>query len=334
MIRLLQTFRLRFGKRLILGILTLIFYGESLLAYADMQREPSISIFLTSSYPDQIQAEEILEMVQKTEEDISACFYWDGGITTLSDTEYGRSSQALLGGLYGNALLYDRRLSGFSQTDKRGCVIDEKTAAELFGTRKAEGYRLSIQGKEYQVRRVLPWKQQMILIRPDQEENICTRLFLEETEGSREAAARQFLLSYGLSGTIAQDSFLKAVSLGAMLLFPAGLSCFLFWQAVTERRKYTAGKAGFWIWTGALILLMAAAAFFLWNKVEIPRDWIPGQWSDFSFWQEKFQTEWESAKLYLMLPKTVVQTENILLCLQSVLLSLSSFFLSFFCRRV
>lgn len=330
---LIQTFRSR-AKRLILGLLILILYGEGLLAFVSMQREPSISVFLAGAYPDQEQVEAILDTEEKKEKKTAVCFYWDGGIAELTDIMYGRTARALLGGLYGDAGLYDPRLNGFAGNDKTGCVIDEKTSAGLFGTRQGEGRSLSIQGREYVVRKVLPWKQQMILIRPDQEENVCTRLFLEAGGGSREAAARQFLLSSGLTGTIAGGDFLRTAAAGGLALFPGALLALLLGSALRERKGYTEKEAGFWIWTAAAALLLGVLSVFLWNKIEIPRDWIPGQWSDFTFWQEKIQTGMENLRLYLMLPKTVPQTENILLCFQSLIFSLSSFFLSFFWKRV
>lgn len=334
MIRAVQMFRVRYAKRLILGLLVLIFYGESLLAWTKMQEEPSVSVFLAGSYPDQKQMKDILETAEKAEKKISACFYWEGGLVSLSDGQYGRTSQALLGGLYGNALLYDSRLNGFSEKDKEGCVIDRKTSMELFGTEQAEGRTLLLQGEEYLVRKVLPWKQQVILIRPDQEENTGTRLFLEKGEGSREDAVRQFLMSYGLSGTMAPGDFLRILSSGGLLLFPAEVFLCLLINAGKERQKYSLREAGFWMWTAAAVFIAGLMLWLLWDKTEIPRDWIPGQWSDFSFWQEKIQTAWESVKLYLMLPKTVLQTENILLCFQSILFAFAAFFLSFFWKRV
>lgn len=334
MIRAVQTFRVHYAKRLILGLFVLILYGESLLAWTKMQEEPSVSVFLAGTYPDQKQMKEILDTAEKAEKKISACFYWEGGLVELSDGQYGRTSQALLGGLYGDPLLYDSRLNGFSEKDKKGCVIDRKTSVELFGTEEAKGRTLVLQGREYLVRKVLPWKQQVILIRPDQEENTGTRLFLEKGEGSREDAVRQFLMSYGLSGTMAPGDFLRTLSFGGLLLFPAEILLCLFVSAWKERRKYGLKEGGFWMWTAAMTFTAGFVFWLLWNRIEIPRDWIPGQWSDFSFWQEKIQTAWESVKLYLMLPKTVLQTENILLCFQSLLLSFAGIFLSFFWNRV
>ena len=65
------------------------------------------------------------------------------------------------------------------------------------------------------------------------------------------------------------------------------------------------------MWTGACVLIVAAAAVMLWNNIEIPRDWIPSRWSDFQFWSDKFRELEEKVRLFLMLPKTVLQAENI-----------------------
>ena len=91
MIRAVQTFRVHYAKRLILGLFVLILYGESLLAWTKMQEEPSVSVFLAGTYPDQKQMKEILDTAEKAEKKISACFYWEGGLVERSDGQYGRS---------------------------------------------------------------------------------------------------------------------------------------------------------------------------------------------------------------------------------------------------
>lgn len=48
------------------------------------------------------------------------------------------------------------------------------------------------------------------------------------------------------------------------------------------------------------------------ENMEIPQEWIPSRWSDFQFWSDKFRELEEKVRLFLMLPKTVGQAENIL----------------------
>ena len=67
-------------KRLLLGVLALLFYGGAVLAFGSMMEEPSVSVFLSGTYPEKEQAEEIVKTLEQTEAETSACFYWDGGL--------------------------------------------------------------------------------------------------------------------------------------------------------------------------------------------------------------------------------------------------------------
>lgn len=47
------------------------------------------------------------------------------------------------------------------------------------------------------------------------------------------------------------------------------------------------------------------------QNMELSKDWIPGKWSDFSFWSEKWKELSESFQMYLILPKTPEEAEQI-----------------------
>ncbi len=104
-----------FGRSLILGLLVLIFYGTAVLSYCQLQAEPSEAIFLSGEYLSAAQGEEILKSMEKAEEKSAVCFYWDGGITTLRDPDYGRSAEVMAGALVGDGSLYEWRLTGLGK---------------------------------------------------------------------------------------------------------------------------------------------------------------------------------------------------------------------------
>ena len=299
-------------KRLLLGVLALLFYGGAVLAFGSMMEEPSVSVFLSGTYPEKEQAEEIVKTLEQTEAETCACFYWDGGMTTLTEPDYGRSAQVMAAGIVGDGSLYDKRIRGFWEKDKEGCVIDGDTAWKLFGTREAEGRQLVYGEKTYQVRQVLPWKQRMILIRPEKEETMYTRVFLKNERLQDSKTAEQFLMAYGLNGMVVDSGFLMSTARMFLLIFPGIVLGILFLKANQERRLCRGEKGALWMWTGACVLIVAAAAVLLWKNMEIPQEWIPSRWSDFQFWSDKFRQLEEKVRLFLMLPKTVGQAENIL----------------------
>ncbi len=53
------------------------------------------------------------------------------------------------------------------------------------------------------------------------------------------------------------------------------------------------------------------------QSMEFSKDWIPGKWSDFSFWSEKWKELSEGFQMYLILPKTPSETEQIVKTVQA-----------------
>ena len=108
-----RTFQGISWKCLLPGALALFFYAGAVLAFGSMMEEPSVSVFLSGAYPEENRAEEILETLEQTEAESSACFYWDGGMITLTEPDYGRSAQVMAAGILGDGSLYDKRIHGF-----------------------------------------------------------------------------------------------------------------------------------------------------------------------------------------------------------------------------
>ena len=138
----------------------------------------------------------------------------------------------------------------------------------------------------------------------------------------------QILMSCGLSGTIVEGGFLSGIALMALVFFPAAVGWSLWKSARTEQKKYFFRQADYWIWTGALLLLGVTGGMILWNTFRIPGDWIPSRWSDFTFWSERFSSAAENIQRFLILPKTMIQSENIIFCVKSLFFSLGAFFAS------
>ena len=135
-----RTFLKDWRKRLLPAVFALIFYGAAVFFFCQIQREPSVTVFLSDFFPDGNQAEDILKSMEKTEQqDRGLCFFREGGMETLEDPEYGRSTSAMTGEIVGDASLYDWRLAGLLSQDRQGCVLDRVSAVKLFGTEEAEG---------------------------------------------------------------------------------------------------------------------------------------------------------------------------------------------------
>lgn len=301
------------------GIARICFVLAAVLCYYfgvrscfSMEKTGAAVIYLSASYPSRTAAEDILEDCQAGEDSVDVCFYWDGGLQSVKNENYGRSSKVLVAGLTGDASLYNWRGGALAQEDRTGCIIDRETALELFGSDNCTGSTVTLGENDYEIRRIVPWSQRIMLIHPTDKEVMYTRVFVRPRKGETlQNAGSRFLMSYGLSGSLVDDGWLAALAGAALLLFPAGLAA-AFFKAVGDRRK-AAGEhtREYWLWLGISVLAAGALLFFIYKNFSISSDWLPDKWSNFGFWPEKIAKERENLGLYLMLPKTVPQTEQI-----------------------
>lgn len=83
----------------------------------------------------------------------------------------------------------------------KSCLIGERTAEELYGSRSARGNILCYEGREYTVQGVLREPENLVVLQNDDENAGFGRLTIAPEEGrSRGRTAEQFLAGYGLDG--------------------------------------------------------------------------------------------------------------------------------------
>ncbi len=107
----------------------------------------------------------------------------------------------------------------------------------------------------------------MILIRPEKEETVYTRVFLKNERLQDSKTAEQFLMAYGLNGMVVDSGFLMSTARMLLLIFPGIVLGALFLKANQERRLCRGEKGALWMWTGASVLIVAAAAVLLWKNL-------------------------------------------------------------------
>ena len=97
------------------------------------------------------------------------------------------------------------------EAGENGCLIGEKTAQELFGTRRAAGNRLRCKGEIYTVRGVLKEPAELVIIENNSKEAAFGRVTIAaEAQRTKGRTAEQFLAGYGLEGSCLRYDFLEA----------------------------------------------------------------------------------------------------------------------------
>ena len=302
-----------------------------------MEKNSSASICFSGTYPDRTMVEEILKDSREGEKATDICFYWDGGIRTAENPGLARKSQVLAMGLLGDASLYSWRCNALSQDDREGCILDKKTALELFGSENCIGSIVKLGEKNYQVRKVVPWSQRVILFHPTEKEMVFTRVFVRTKNGeSREKAADRFLMSYGLWGTLVEDEWLEAVCKIVLVFCPAVWTVLLFQFLCVKQKKYVKQKKAekhtiaYWLCSAGMVIAAGGLLFLICCNLRVPADWLPDRWSDFGFWKRRISEEGEKFCWYLILPKTVPQAERMMQAMRVLGFSAGAFYFPFY----
>lgn len=316
---------------LALALLAAACYLYGVMVYLKLPENSCAAVFLSGNCPATAEVQRILGSNAEQETPLELCFLTGGGIENVSRKAYARQTEAMAVGLQGDASLYDWRCRGLGEEDYEGCIIDRSTAVALFGSAQAEGGSLEYQDRTYVVRKVTNWQQPMLVYRPEQTENVYTTMYVKPKAGeSKGSAAKKALMSCGLSGTVSGGSASRPILFLALLLLPAAIGIRLIKTAAVSRKGLSKSQPEYWLWTVLLLLPVLAAAFLLTKYVRISPDWIPGKWSDFSFWSKKWSELKNGLFWYLIMPKAIWQAEGILMAAKgcaAAVVALAAYFL-------
>lgn len=305
-----KNFILKYWKAAVWSAMAFLLFYSGMKNYMNIGTSNTAVVELYGEYPSRQQAEEIRKNCQSADEVTDICFVADGGMETVENPELSRQITAQVTGVLGMAALYDRAGAALEERDETGCIIDRSLASALFGSQNCIGNQVLLREKIYQIRGIASWDQPVILVHFSEKEQLYTQVVIGQKLGqSAQNAASAFLMGNGLSGTLVDDSWLTMVS----SLFPA---LFLFFFAIWAGRwmEIFSGTEKLTRFQNAFlkILIWGCCLFLISRLIFIPSDWLPDKWSDFSFWPEKIEKETQLLKWYLMLPKTMVQTERLI----------------------
>lgn len=289
-------------------VLIWVSYFGCLQAYGNIGRSSAVTIIFSDYCPNGREVSHILKNEEEEERTEEVCFYREAGFVTAVEPTYGRQTKVLLNDVQGNASLFDSRIRGFSDEDHEGCVIDQETAGDLFGSSDAVGQEIRIGNHIYQIRTVMNWKQRLVLIHSDEKAVTYSRIFFDCQGENKADAVSQFLMRQGLSGMQADGSMMTAAAKMSVLILPMilFLDFFLF---AGKQKKEAESKTGQWLWNAGRMLMILLLIYYTVRYFRIPSEWLPGKWSDFSFWSRRIGEEKEKNLYFFMLSRTAKETE-------------------------
>lgn len=182
--------------------------------------------------------------------------------------------------------------------DKRGCMIEERAAYSLFGSKDVVGKRLEYQNEVYEIRGVVKAKRNVCIFRSSERnrkyENMeltynKEELWKDKLTSNETYVSVMFIGQLGIEPDLYFDGSFAAEL--AELFFRFLTAVFVFCFCIrgvnaakkNPEREKRLWKQGFFLSGGFLVLLL------LFYGVRFPDRLIPTKWSDFQFWDTLFE---------------------------------------------
>lgn len=305
---------------------TAVCYLSAVLSYQRMEAGSDLTtVELRGAFPNINEAKKIYELEKEQEEPVDFTMWTSMGKQQVSNADLGRSGQVPVIALCRRAELYLPQAMALGEEDENGCIIDQGTAQELFGSVNAVGCQVTVRGKVYEVREVLNGKERVLLLQGSGDDLAFSMVNLKHhRDGNSKEEALAFLMRYHLEGEVVDGSVLLALGKGLLLLLPLLLEIQLLFLLYAEFKE-SRGSLQRHLLMG--ILICAAAAVFLYwflDAVSISKDMIPSRWSDFGFWTEKWKEKKNALLFFLQSAKSPGQMRQMTVFAQSCIFSLAA----------
>lgn len=286
---------------------------------------------LTGNRLDAKSAAEVQKAEQKQDNPLQFTIWGEKENVMLSNKKYQRSSSATAVLVCNNPQLLFNGTAALAPDDKNGCLIDEKTAYDLFGSTDVAGKQLEYLDRKLTIRGLLKGiddERQLVVMQAYGEDQNLDSITVRIPEGSEtETAVSEFLMRHSLEGKIMDLELLKGITRILILLLPV---LFAFGIMITLLR-YTREEKGqgisYYIWWGAVIVILIITILGILRFITIPKEMIPTKWSDFDFWTNLWKKKEEAFLFLIQTAKHQPQIDMILAFFHSVFFSILSIIL-------
>ncbi len=231
--------------------------------------------------------------------------------------------------------------------DKKGCVIDTKTAYALFGTESAAANIVTYEKKNYIIRGIVKTDYPVFLIQGDNDRKEYSNLELTYKEEERgEALAEEFLFQNGLAADYVMiDGYFFGRLIYSLITLPVWIFFFFAVYEILRRYKHEKDKLtpkSFILYGSLVILIIIGYGILLYqftgNPFYIPEKLIPTKWSDFDYWSKQFElikNQIQQIRYLTPNPKDIFLVDEILkLCLNIFVIVVLHMFIFLYVRII
>lgn len=256
--------------------LAAVLYALAIVFCRAAEPEANKSRFLLNQSIDAATAEDIFSRELSLPEPVGFCFWGETGVQTVSCGETGGAAKVTQICLSGNPELLDAGILAWQS----GCLVDTETAGILFGTADCGGQNLLLKGKSYRVLGTFSALQPTVLtVAKEENGTVLNRCILSVPAIQSGQTGENFFLRHDLQGTAVDTYSLWVLARNWLVLCPLLLVLADFCRNLKKRS---------WI----VLAVEGISALILFGQIQIPANFLPTRWSDFSFWG----TLWDAQK--------------------------------------
>lgn len=261
-----------------------------------------------------------------TQEEIpDFCIWGQKDQVLLTNENLSRVTQADVILFCGNVELLFQNCRTPEREDLQGCLVDEETAWNLFGSIQVIGKEITYEKRPYIIRNVISGKNGIAAFPAaggkaaggtaaptDQgqsiqtEEKVLNRVTIKKPQPQSVSEVKAGWESRcGMELKILDLELLRGLEGICVFLVPITVCVVFLHNLCSQYRKEESWKGR--AVTLCLILLFVLSAFMLYGRwVQIPDDYIPPKWSDFEFWSQLIEQKQQSLRLLLRVSKTAL----------------------------
>lgn len=280
-------------KRLVLLTLAALLYGLGILCCQEAGRGMGLTEVLLTQGLDARRAAEITDGEATEDDPLRFCFLGRGSEERVTGELTGKQGQVQILYLAGNPGL----LGWGSLAWEKGCLLDEGTARNLFGTEDCGGQTLLWQGETWPVLGTVSGSEARLILMARETDGAVLNTCLLELDPQAEAEG--FLLRHNLTGKVVNLFPLWALTRDLLLVLP----CLVLLTLSFRLGKGWKTKGWRQITKTAISLgLLALSIWLVKACIVIPADMIPSRWSDFSFWGVWWESQKENISVIFSAP--------------------------------
>lgn len=326
----------KYWSRVLFLLLMFLCYGLAVVYNGKLKNDVkgTATAVIMSGGMDAKSATKIQEREKEQDNPLFFTIWGEKENAIAENKEYQKNSTVTAIYVSESTQLLFNSMTALSEDDLTGCLIDEKTALELFGSTNVAGQTLTFDEKTLTIRQVIKEERQVLVMQAAGSEVSLDTVTIQCTDdAAAQRTAEEFLARHGIDGKLMDMPLLTGISSIMVWLLPFCMAVGVMVTAIKYARVDSkTDKWGNLWWVFAFVVFIVIVYGIL-HFVSIPRDMIPTKWSDFTFWTELWKKKQEALLFLVQSAKRQPQIDTIMVFFKSVTYSVASIFLYFLSFR-